>query len=182
MSKLNWIWPCTPGRGGQSITEPLAGCVAALLPTMNSVSFHCLFPLLTPNQSKESILFQGLGVISLLRVYNLASLRALYSAQKSPSRLTAREEEQSGAYLNWQKMSAYSGRIPLACSTVTRKVNALPSFRWLPISSENPSIIILPSSKVLDFRSKAGQMNTGMVQIMTKHLSERRVYSSITSW
>ena len=107
MSKLNWIWPCTPGRGGQSITEPLAGCVAALLPTMNSVSFRCLFPLLTPNQSKESILFQGLGVISLLRVYNLASLRALYSAQKSLSRLTAREEEQSGAYLNWQKMSAY---------------------------------------------------------------------------
>lgn len=99
MSELNWIWPGTPGRGGQSTTEPLAACVAALLLTINSVAFHCLFPHLTPNQSKENILFQGLGVISLLRVYNLASLRALYSTQKSSSRLMARKEEQVG--LTW---------------------------------------------------------------------------------
>lgn len=30
-------------------------------------------------------------------------------------------------HLNWQKMSAYSGGMPLACSTVTRKVKMLPT-------------------------------------------------------
>lgn len=60
----------------------------------------------------------------------------------------------ANSYLNWQKMSAYSGRMPLACSTVTRKVNTLPSFKWLPISSVNPSIVIFPSSRVDDFRSE----------------------------
>lgn len=30
-------------------------------------------------------------------------------------------------HLNWQKMSAYSGWMPLACSTVTRKVKMLPT-------------------------------------------------------
>lgn len=54
--------------------------------------------------------------------------------------------------MNWQKMSAYSGRMPLAWSTVTRKVNTLPSFKWSPISSVNPSIVIFPS-KVADFKS-----------------------------
>lgn len=75
-------------------------------------------------------------------------------------------------------MSAYSGRIPLACSTVTRKVKALPSFRWLPISSENPSMTILPSSKVPDFKSKEGQMNTHMVQIWHRppFKEERRAF------
>lgn len=58
---------------------------------MTSVLFHCPFPLPTPIQSKESILFQCLGVIFLSRVYNLARLRALYSAQKSSPGLMARE-------------------------------------------------------------------------------------------
>lgn len=70
------------------------------------------------------------------------------------------ELQRQVAYLNWQKMSAYSGRIPLAWSTVTRKVKALPSFRWLPISSENPSITIFPSSKVPDFKSAELMIHT----------------------
>lgn len=66
----------------------------------------------------------------------------------------------ANSYLNWQKMSAYSGRMPLACSTVTRKVNTLPSFKWLPISSVNPSIVIFPSSRVDDFKSERNKQPT----------------------
>lgn len=98
--------------------------------------------------------------------------------------LPARWQGEGPAYLNWQKISAYSGRIPLACSTVTRKVKALPSFRWWPISSEKPSITIFPSSKVPDFKSKEGQMNIHRVQITYRPpFKEERVgYSFHSEW
>ena len=35
-----------------------------------------------------------------------------------------------GTNLNWQKTSEQSPWMPLACSTVTRNVNCLPSVRW----------------------------------------------------
>lgn len=95
---------------------------------------------------------------------------------------TGMEHSKAAAYLNWQKMSAYSGRMPLACSTVTRKVKALPSFRWVPISSENPSMTILPSSRVPDFKSKKEQMNTQMVQIVQRGASLLFPFTIVTNY
>lgn len=70
-------------------------------------------------------------------------------------------------YLNWQKISAYSVAIPIACKTVTLKVNSIPDWRWsgrsssfmsldtelspLPLSvspTSSSSLISLPSLKV----------------------------------
>lgn len=38
-------------------------------------------------------------------------------------------------HLNWQKMSAYSAEMPVACSTVTRNVNSFPICKCSPDSS-----------------------------------------------
>lgn len=56
-------------------------------------------------------------------------------------------------YLNWQKMSAYSGWIPLACSTVTRKVKMLPTSSW----PARPSRLSLASVTLPSLRSKKSQ-------------------------
>lgn len=56
-------------------------------------------------------------------------------------------------YLNWQKMSAYSGWIPLACSTVTRKVKMLPTSSW----PARPSRLSLMSATLPSLRSKKSQ-------------------------
>lgn len=50
-------------------------------------------------------------------------------------------------HLNWQKISAYSGGMPLACSTVTRKVKMLPTSSWPARSSPRLSLVsaTLPS-------------------------------------
>lgn len=43
------------------------------------------------------------------------------------------------AHLNWQKMSANSAEMLEACSTVTLKVNRLPTFRCSSVASRGPS-------------------------------------------
>lgn len=43
-------------------------------------------------------------------------------------------------HLNWQKMSAYSGGMPAACRTVTRKVKTLPTSSWPITPSDWPSL------------------------------------------
>lgn len=43
------------------------------------------------------------------------------------------------AHLNWQKMSAYSAEMLEAWSTVTLKVNRLPTFRCSSVASRAPS-------------------------------------------
>jgi len=50
-----------------------------------------------------------------------------------------RSQGAPGAYLNWQKMSAYSAEMLEACRTVTRNVKILPSFRWSRAVSSGPS-------------------------------------------
>lgn len=41
----------------------------------------------------------------------------------------------SQTHLNWQKMSAYSAEMPVACNTVTRNVNSFPICKCSPDSS-----------------------------------------------
>lgn len=41
--------------------------------------------------------------------------------------------------LNWQKMSAYSAAMPVACKTVTRNVNSLPINKCSPAASSTTS-------------------------------------------
>lgn len=63
-----------------------------------------------------------------------------FKAAKRTWRTVQRAGEGRGAaYLNWQKMSAYSAEMLEACSTVTLKVNRLPTFRCSRVASSAPS-------------------------------------------
>lgn len=54
-------------------------------------------------------------------------------------------------HLNWQKISAYSGGMPLAWSTVTRKVKMLPTSSWSARPSPRLSLV---SAMLLSLRSE----------------------------
>jgi len=65
-------------------------------------------------------------------------------------------DTQSGTYLNWQKMSAYSGEMAEACSSVTRNWNVWPIFRWDGSSLTSISVdtaVLSPSPSASFFSS-----------------------------
>lgn len=84
---------------------------------------------------------QGLSGESLVVAVDEAEKITHFFSQKLQEGLADdRGEERSGwAHLNWQKISAYSAEMLEACSTVTLKVNRLPTFRCSSDASRAPS-------------------------------------------
>lgn len=76
-------------------------------------------------------------------------------------------------HLNWQKMSAYSGGTPLACSTVTRKVKMLPTSSCPARPSPRLSLVssMLPSLRSEEsHRGRLGGLYVICIWILSSRL------------